>query len=730
MKYFVVVLFILSAAVGYGQQRLSNQIIWASGEFSQEWVSGLNSMQDGLHYTSLERSDAFGSRIVKYRYSTGEEVNTIATSADVFKDANRLFDGYAFSSDEKRILIQTQTEPIYRHSFSAHYFIYDIASGRTTPLSDIKGPKQRLAEFSPDGKAVAFVRENNLVVKDLRTGEEKNITEDGKWNEVIHGAMDWVYEEEFGDDKAFAWSPGGDRIAWIRTDESHVKEYSMDFYGDLYPEPYSFKYPKAGERNSVVQVWIHDFSTGRARKVDVGGETDQYIPRIKWSRSNNGLVIMRMNRYQNHLEFLMTDLSKTEPFEISTRVIFEERSDTYIDITDHLYFLPDNTTYLWLSERDNFNHLWQFDFSGKAVKQVTSGSWDVIDIFGVDEQKGLIYFSSSQDGAIRKQLYVTDLKKGKMKRLSSGSGSCDADFSTGMKFYILTQSDANSPPVISLHSSDGKQIRVLKDNAALRQRLSRYAMVKKEFFTFSNSDGVPLNCWMMKPADFDPAKKYPVLVAIYGGPGSNKVNDAWGGRDFMWYQLLCQEGYIVVSCDPRGTQFRGRAFKHSTYMNLGKLETEDFIDLARHLGNQEFVDAKRIGMQGWSYGGYMTSLCMTKGADFYAAGIAIAPVTNWKYYDSIYTERFMRTPQENNGGYENNSPINFADLLKGKYLLIHGSADDNVHLQNTMDMVSALVSKNKQFDLFIYPNKNHGIYGGNTRLHLFTKMTEFLKSNL
>jgi dipeptidyl-peptidase-4 len=396
-----------------------------------------------------------------------------------------------------------------------------------------------------------------------------------------------------------------------------------------------------------------------------------------------------------------------------------------------LTFLGDGS-FIWLSERDGFNHLYHFDGAGIVRKQITKGKWDVIDFYGLDEKGLQVYFTSSMQGPAEQHVYTVNFKKQPTPpvRLSLKKGTNSAEFSKGFKYYILSHSDANTPTDFELYDAKGKLIRVLKDNASLKERMLKYALTRKEFFSFKNSYGIDLNCWMMKPSNFDPTKKYPVLVAIYGGPGSNTVSDSWGGRGYLWHQLLCQQGYIVVSCDPRGTQYRGRVFKHSTYMNLGKLETEDFIDFAKYLGGQSYIDATRIGIQGWSFGGYMTSLGMTKGADFYKAGIAVAPVTNWKYYDSIYTERFMRTPQENSGGYENNSPINFVKSLKGKFLLVHGSADDNVHYQNSMDMVTALVAANKQFDMFVYPNKNHGIAGGNTRLHLYTKMTQFLLDNL
>lgn len=739
--------------LAFAQSGLTNDLIWSGGEFSSESVSGLNSMNDGMHYTSLEASDAFGTRIVKYSYATGEEVGTIASSRDIFGDTRKSIDGYEFSSDEKQLLIQTETEGIYRYSFKADYYLFNLDTKKTTPLADFAKGKQLLASFSPDGRKVAFVRDNNLFVFDSGSGNETAITTDGVFNQVINGATDWVYEEEFAIAKGFQWSPLGDRIAFYRFDEREVKEFSMDMFGELYPTQYRFKYPKAGEKNSTIQIWIWDERTGKNTLVDTG-RGDVYIPRIAWTTGNDVLCVLRMNRLQNKLEYLFADMREAQPFRISTRVVYTETSATYIDINDALTFLKDGSGFIILSEKDGYNHLYRMDMNGKEVAQLTRGTWEVIDFYGYDEAGQAVYFSANlvnraappkrtkgnapaaeqtrdEVSAIQKHVYVQSLKKGgTCSRLSINAGTNDAEFSRGFKNFILVHSDANTPAYTSLHTQTGKLIRVLKDNASLKTRLATYGLTKKEFFSFTNNGGTSLNCWMMKPAGFSPSKSYPVLVAIYGGPGSNTVTDAWGGRNFMWHQLLCQEGYVVVSCDPRGTMNRGRDFKHSTYMNLGKQETEDFIDLARYLSGLNYIDKNRIGMQGWSYGGYMTSLCMTKGVDYYKTGIAVAPVTNWKYYDTIYTERFLRTPQENSGGYENNSPINFVNALKGNFLLIHGTADDNVHYQNTMDMTTALVNANKPFDLFVYPNKNHGIYGGKTRLHLYNKMTTYLKEKL
>lgn len=725
----LIIAFALSITT-QSQIGLSNEKIWASGEFNSEYLESITSLNDGIHYTTLANSDAFGMSVIKYNYSTGDEIAKVVTSSEIFKDSKKHIEGYEFSADEKYILITTDIEPQYRHSYHANYYLYNVATRNLHAITDFKKGKQMLASISPNGEYIAFVRDNNIFLTNTSTWKETQITTDGEKNKIINGATDWVYEEEFSLVNGMHWSPAGNRLAYYKFDESAVREFSMDIFGKLYPEQETFKYPKAGEKNSVVTIYVYDLNQKSSIKVATGDNPDQYIPRIKWTQNNDQLSVLRMNRHQNKLEYLVTDMSKVDPFSIATKVIYTETSNTYIDITDALTFLKDGS-FITLSEQDGYNHLYHIDGNGKIKQQLTRGKFDIIDFYGYDELTATAYYTSSEMGAIDKQVYSVKAKKTPIvKRLSTQAGTNDAQFSKGYKNYILTHHDANHPSTSRLYDSKGKEIRVLIENKRLNENLKKYQLTQKEFFTFTNAEGIALNAWMMKPKNFDSTKKYPVLVAIYGGPGSNTVNNAWGGKGYLWHQYLCQEGYIVVSCDPRGTQYRGREFKHSTYMNLGKKETEDFIDLAKYLGNQPFIDKNRIGIQGWSYGGYMTSLCMTKGADYYKAGVAVAPVTNWKYYDSIYTERFMRTPQENSGGYENNSPINFVDALKGKYLIIHGSADDNVHYQNTMDMVTALVAANKQFEMFIYPNKNHGIYGGNTRLHLFNQMSQFLLKNL
>ena len=498
----------------------------------------------------------------------------------------------------------------------------------------------------------------------------------------------------------------------------------MPVYGSLYPDPYTFKYPKAGEDNSEVSVHIFNLAEGMSKEVSLP-EAAYYIPRIKWTQDAKVLCMFTMNRHQNDLRLLLTD--DPEGDKVGVREVFQETCETYIDINDNLTFLADGKSFVMTSERDGYNHLYVFGFDG-AEKQLTRGEWDVIDVLGYDAKRKRIHFTSSMQGATQHHVSHVDMR-GRMTTLDKSPGHHGDEFSASFDYSIHNHSTANTPPVYTLRDRNGKVIRTLKDNEGLRSAMAAHGAVDKEFFTFTNEAGVELNCWKMMPHGHKPGQKHPVYVAIYGGPGANTVNDSWGGSTFLWHQYLAQEGYMVVSCDPRGTQYRGREFEHSTYKELGKLETEDFIDLAEHLGTWDSVDAERIGIQGWSYGGFMTLLCMTKGADVYNAGISVAPVTNWRYYDTVYTERFMQTPQENESGYDDNSPVNHAEKLQGELLLVHGSGDDNVHYQNSMEMINALVAANKDFDFFVYPDRNHGIYGGNTRLHLFNMMMDFVKDH-
>lgn len=727
LSFAIGLLFIGTSVVSAQQKQLDNETLWASRTFVGESIGDIRSMNDGVHYTKLDRVNK-QLELNQYQYKDGSKVKTLIPSGVLPDD--KLISGYQFSSNEQKVLLETDVEGVYRHSYLANYFVYDLKTKKTEPLTDFSKGKQRLATFSPDGDRVAFVRNNNLFIQDFESKKEIQVTTDGEQNKIINGYPDWVNEEEFSYSKAFHWSPKGTRIAFVRFDESKVREYQLTQYGDLYPNYYRFKYPKAGEENSSVQVKIYELATDKTKICDLPTNKEFYVPRIQWTNSDDKLCIMKLNRHQNHLEFLMADLSKDHPFDISLDKIFDETSETYIEINDNLTFLDNGKQFLWNSARTGYNHLYLFGMDGKENVALTSGKWEVIDFLGLDRDNGTVYYTAAEDSPMEKGLYSVKTNGKKKRKLSAKAGYTSADFSSSFAYYINTHSDASTPPVISLHDASGKLIRVLEDNEQLRNNLAEYDLQPKEFFQFATERGDQLNGWIIKPPNFDPSIKYPVLLNVYGGPGSNTVVNSWGGHNYIWQQLMAQEGYVVVSVDPRGTMLRGTEFGHSTYLQLGKLETEDMISTAKYLGKQSYVDSERIGIQGWSYGGYLSSLCMTLGADYFKTGIAIAPVTNWRYYDTIYTERFMRTPQENPDGYDDNSPINHVEKLKGNYLIIHGSTDDNVHYQNTMMMIDALVAANKEFDSFAYPNRNHGIYGGNTRNHLFNKLTNYLKENL
>lgn len=694
--------------------------IWKNNRFAAESVRGLGSLPDGEHYSALE-GDANEQKVVKYAYRTGEPVATLFTSSDLGGVA---IEEYTFTPDMTYAMVGTNEQPLYRHSSAFDYFLFDMKSRTTRKVCE---GQAFLADLAPSADRVAFVRDNNLWLENLRTGSVTPITTQGKKNEYIFGMADWVYEEEFSFTKAFHWSPNGKKIAFYGFDERKVPEFGMDTYkGRLYPSNERFKYPKAGEANASVSIYIHDLESGSTKELDLsidGG--DFYIPRIKWTLNPNVLCVQRMNRLQNVLELILVDATTGK-----ASTILREQSKTYIDITDDLTFLPDGKHFIHSSEASGYNHLYLYTLEGKLVRQLTQGAWDVTQFYGVDAAGKWLFYQAADKSPLQRTVYKLGIDGKGLVALTPDQGWNDAEFSTGMKYLVSTFSTINTPPVVKLRDAMGKAVRTLKDNAKLREKLKEAKLPNSEFFVFKQSDGVELNGWMLKPADFDPKRKYPVFMTVYGGPGSQTVTDQWGGSNHLWHAMLTQMGYLVVSVDNRGTGARGRDFKHCTYLQLGNLETADQMAAAKYLATLPFVDANRIGIQGWSYGGYMSSLCLTKGADLFKAAIAVAPVTNWRFYDSIYTERFMRTPQENGGGYDSNSPINHVAKMKGAYLLVHGTADDNVHVQNTMEMTTALIKANVQFEQFIYPDKNHGIFGGNTRLHLYALMTDFLRRKL
>ncbi len=713
-------LLLLTSFVSAQNSQLKLEDIWASRQFTSSGLGEVRSMKDGIHFTEMV-SNAGIQYITKVEFKTGNTKDTIWSSAsDKSQEKKMEISNYQFSADETKLLLETESEPIYRHSTKSNNYVYDVAAKSTVAVS--KNGKQQYASFSPEGKSVCFVRDNNLYLVNLSTNQETQITSDGKRNEIINGATDWVYEEEFSFDKGFQWSPDGKSIAYYRFDESAVKEFNLTYYGTLYPKEEKYKYPKAGETNSTVEIYIYNVASGKAVKADVNKEADQYIPRIKWTSDNSKLCVMRLNRLQNLLELYAVNSSTGK-----SELMFSESNKAYIEITDHLTFMKKSNEFIWTSTLDGFNHIYLYDLNGKLKQQITKGKWDVTDFYGYDEASGTYYFQAAMNSPMEKQVYAVS-KGGTPRLISPSTGTSDAKFSANFKFYFITNSKIDQPHIVTLHIWSGKQVRVIKDNKKVSESMSGYNLSKTEFFNFTTSEGVSLNGWMIKPTDFNPSKKYPVFQYMYGGPNSQTVKNEWLGPNYFWFQMLAQNGYIIVSVDNRGTGARGEAFNKCIYKQLGKLETIDQIEVAKWMGKQTYVDASRIGAFGWSYGGYMTSLLMTKGADYFKAAIAVAPVTNWRYYDTIYTERYLQTPQMNATGYDENSPINFTDKLKGNYLLIHGTSDDNVHMQNSMEMVTSLVKEKKQFDSFYYPNKAHGISG--VRLHLYQKMTNFILEKL
>jgi dipeptidyl-peptidase-4 len=730
-SHFLLLGFLLAGTTPVlAQKALTTEAIWYSNTFSSDGMQGLLSMQDGLHYTAVDQGEN-DLELNIYEYRTGKRTGQVLHTADLVQAGSSTpleMDDYEFSGDERKLMIRTATEPLYRHSYYAYNYIYDRAGKWVKSLADTAKGKQRVATFSPDGSHACFMRNNNLYTVDLATMQETQVTSDGAWNKVINGAPDWVYEEEFEFTQGYTWSPDGKKIIFLRSDESAVKEYDLTYYRDqLYPSEYRFKYPKAGEANSLVSLHVYDLASGSTSTVPLGtSETDLYLPRFGFTNANT-VWFMRMNRLQNEKLIYTCDASAVSAS--SLKLVYKETSPTYIEVTDDLHFLKDGS-FVLTNEQDGWNHIVWNSADGKVQRVLTPGNYDVLSVAGVDEKGKRVYFTASKLDPTQQEVWCVGLEGKGLKQLSPAGGTNDADFSTGFKYFINTRSTANDPGSTTLHEGNGKLVNTLKDNVRLRGTLKEYGLQPKEFITVAAPGGLVLNAWMIKPPGFDAMRKYPVFMTQYSGPNSNSVLDRWGGRDLLWHQLLAQKGYIVVCADGRGTGHRGRDFRHMTYGQLGKYETEDQIAVAQWLGQLPYVDAARIGIQGWSYGGYMSSLCITKGASTFKTAIAVAPVTNWRFYDSIYTERYMGLPQDNAKGYDDNSPINHVDELKGNYLLVHGLADDNVHFQNSAEMTMALVRANKQFTEMVYPDKNHGIYGGTTRLHLFSLMTDFLLEKL
>lgn len=687
------------------------------GTFTVESLDKLQSMDNGKQYTILNIDRSLGiSTIEKYDYKTQKKLETIVSSSASVP----FFSSYEFSEDESKLLLATAIEPIFRRSTLGYFYVYDLKSKKISAVSSFKIQEPSL---SPDGSKVAYVHNNNIFVWDIAANYTKQLTLDGVKNKIINGITDWVYEEEFAFVRAFEWNSDGSKLAFIRFDETKVPEFSMDVYGaNLYQTQTKFKYPKAGEVNSKVSLHIVDLDTYDITKVDL--VDPYYIPRIKWMNDPNILSVQTLNRHQNRLRLYAVNARNN-----TVSIILEETDDAYVSVTDDLTFLADDS-FIWTSEKDGFKHIYLYNVDGKLMNQVTKGPWEVTKFYGYDQNEDLIYYQSTENGSINRDVYSVRSNGKNKRRLTTKLGQNTADFSANFTYFINAFSNASTPPEYTLHNAlNGKKVKDILNNQGLISKLEDYRINSKEFSTIA-INGNKLNMWMIKPYDFDPTKKYPLFMTQYSGPGSQKVSNSWMDTNDYWFQMLANEGYIVVCVDGRGTGYKGADFKKVTYKELGKYEVEDQIAAAKKLSELSYIDESRTGIWGWSYGGFMSTNCLLKGNDTFEMAIAVAPVTSWRFYDTIYTERFMRTPQENPSGYDENSPFNYPELLKGKYLLVHGSADDNVHVQNTMRMVEALVQANKQFDWAIYPDKNHSIFGGNTRLHLYTKMTDFIKENL
>ena len=715
-----IIVFILSCFSIVAQQKISVEEIY-SGAFRTQSMDALQSMKNSNQYTVLnfDRS-ARSSQIDLYDFATLKKVATLIDTKS-YKELQGI-DSYIFNADETRILIANNTNRIYRHSFTADFFLYNIATKELTKvLEQVQEPT-----FSPDGSKIGFAKSNDLFIYDIASKVTTQVTIDGKKNAIINGITDWVYEEEFAFVRAFDWSADSKKLAFIRFDESQVPEFSMNiFKKELYPSVEIFKYPKAGEKNALVSLHIYDLNSKSKKDINLGNYNDFYIARMKWTNDANVLCAQVLNRHQDNLDLIFVDGTTG-----TSKVVLNEKDKAYVDVTDNLTFLKDNS-FIWTSEKDGFNHVYLYDKMGKLKNQVTKGKWEVTSYYGFDEKTKTIFYQSVENGSINRDVFRIGLDGKKKVKLSQSVGTNAATFSPNFQFFINTFSSTTQPTNYSLNNAkDGKQVQSIVSNEPLAEKLKKYDLPSKEFFVLTTEKGNQLNAWMIKPKDFDANKKYPVFMYQYSGPGDQKVSNKWNTNDDYWFMMLTQQGYIVACVDGRGTGFKGADFKKCTQGQLGKLEVEDQIDAAKVIGNYNYVDKTRIGIFGWSYGGFMASNCILKGADVFKMAIAVAPVTNWRFYDSIYTERYLQTPQENASGYDDNSPINHVSKLKGNFLLIHGTADDNVHVQNSMQMIEALVQANKQFDWAIYPDKNHGIFGGKTRIQLYNKMTNFIKEKL
>ncbi|HEX8360873.1 MAG TPA: S9 family peptidase [Longimicrobium sp.] len=715
------------AAPARAQQTLSVERIFASRDFRVQGLPALQWMRDGQRYSYVQAGANGATDLVAEDARTGTKTRLVDGSRLVPAGQQKPIEieDYTWTPDERKLLIYTNSQPVWRANTKGTYYLYELDSGRITPVSTRPG-WQMFAKLSPDGRRVGFVRDNDLYVTDMTTGQETRLTSDGS-DAIINGTFDWVYEEELGLQDGWRWSPDGARIAFWRLDASRLRNFHwLNDTDSAYSRVVSLRYPKAGSPNSVARIGVVEVAGGAPRFVDTGNDPEVYLARMEWAESPNEIVIQRLNRHQNRLEVMLAD-ARTG----ASRTVFTDTDSAWVEVDDDFRWINGGREFLFSSERDGFNHLYLVSRDGRNVRQVTRGRWDVTGITAVDERTGTVYFGAHAPQPEQTHLYRVKLNGTGQQQITREPGSHSARIATNSPYFISTYSSAGVPPVIRLqNTADGAVVRTLVDNAQVRQTVQSLGVRAPEFFNFRTADGTELRGSMIKPANFDASKKYPVLMYVYGGPGSQTVTDSWGGTRYLWHQALAQRGYVVVSVDNRGTGARGSAFKKATYLKLGAVETADQIEAARHLASLPWVDASRIGIWGWSYGGFMTASALFAPGSPFKAGIAVAPVVDWSLYDTIYTERFMRTPQENPEGYRRNAPVSNAANLRGKFLLVHGTGDDNVHFQNTTQLVNALQAANKQFDFMMYPNRNHGISGGVTSQHLFTMMTNWVTENL
>ncbi|MBT8260539.1 MAG: S9 family peptidase, partial [Bacteroidia bacterium] len=675
-KIFPLFLLFIALSTTAQKKQITLEDIWSNGTFRTQRMESLHSMKNGKQYSVLNFDRTMRSTSIDvYDYMTLEKINTLVHSDSINNIQN--FSNYTFSEDESKVILTTEQENVYRRSRLGIYYVYDFSTLKAEKIADYKIQEPT---FSPNGKYVAYAYNNNLYVKNLVTNEVIQITFDGKKNEFINGITDWVYEEEFSFVRAFDWNKSSNKFAFIRFDETDVPEFSMDVYGkELYPEQDVFKYPKAGEANAIVSLHVFNLKSKTTEEVKVDeAYNDFYIPRLKWTNQDDVLSAQILNRHQNELDLWFIN-AETK----TSKNVLTETDKAYVDITFDLTFLEDNS-FIWTSEKDGFNHIYHYSKTGKLINQVTKGPWEVTRFYGFDKKKKRIYYQSVENGSINRDVYSIEINGKGKKRLTEKEGTNNASFSADFTYFINSFSSMETPTEYTLNSaSNGKLVKKIKDNQTVLDRLSSFEFSKKEFSTI-NINGNSLNMWMIKPANFNPEKQYPLFMYQYSGPGSQNVANRWNGSNDYWHQMLAQQGIIVACVDGRGTGFKGSEFKKSTYLNLVKYETEDQIAVAKQLAELPYIDADRIGIWGWSFGGHMSTNCILKGNDVFKMAIAVAPVTSWRFYDTVYTERYMRTPQENPSGYDDNSPFNYPELLKGDYLLVHGSADDNVHVQNTM----------------------------------------------